>query len=253
MSSNIYKQLIFNRIKSFINDSDNSHLINHSGLNGEIKENILRNFISDFLPVDWGIGSGKIINSHNKISSETDLIIFYKKILPPIFFNEFKGIFPIESCGFVFEVKTMSTSTQIKTTINKFNKLKNLIQTEKFDDGVPEWNIKPIRIYFAYDTNLKTKDELSRYLEIEEDKNDPAIQIICIVGKGIWKFNKNKNKDYGPEWIFYPNQGNHEEIFILISILLGQMISLVTYNSINVIRYFFSLSEELKYRKIIDF
>lgn len=254
MPSKIYRQILNDRIDTFLRDSKSAELVNHLGLRGEIRESGLGKLIADLLPVDWGIGSGKIIDSNDKQSSETDLIIYYKKIFPPIFYKEDKGIFPLESCGFAFEIKTKSNSTEIKSTIEKFNKLKTMEIIRPWSDEVPEYRIKPIRVYFALDTDLREESELDRYIKYDsESKYNPAIQIICIVGKGVWFFHNEEDYDDEPTtyWNFSPNKGNHEELIILFGTIINQIISIVTFGGLDMKRYLIEQIDEIMSRKII--
>lgn len=258
MPSKIYRQILNDRIDTFLRGSKSAELVDHLGLRGEIRESGLGKLIADLLPVDWGIGSGKIIDSNDNQSSETDLIICYKKVFPPIFFQGDKGIgiFPLESCGFAFEIKTKSNSTKIKSTIAKFNKLKTMQIIRPWSDEVPEYRIKPIRVYFALDTDLREESELDRYIKYDtelQSKYDPAIQIICIVGKGLWYFHNEEDYDDEPTtyWNFYPNEGNHEELIILFGTIVNQIISIVTFGGLDMKRYLLEPIDEIMARKII--
>lgn len=44
-----------------------------------------------------------------------------------------------------------------------------------------------IPLLFAYDTELKNKDELERYRELDaEADTNPIIPVFCVVGRGYW-------------------------------------------------------------------
>ena len=246
MPSEIYKQIIIDRITSFIKESKSVDLISHLGLRGEIRESGLGKLILDLLPVDWGLGNGKIIDSNNNQSSETDLIIYYKRVFPPIFFSEKVGLFPLETCGFAFEIKTKSTAKEIKTTIKKFCKLREMEIIERWSEVEPEYNIKPIRAYFAIDTDLKQKDEFERYKKLDKDYLvNPAIQILCVVGKGVW-FHRPEKEDLNPHWDYFPSDGNHKELIILFSTIINQLISIVTGGGLDMRRYWLDILEIIK-------
>jgi len=242
-----YRKVIKNRIDSYVANSRILNDLGHNGVIGEIRESGLGKLFEELLPIDWGLGTGIIIDSDNRKSGQTDLIIYYKRVFPPIFHEYNRGIFPVESCGFAIEVKTKSNASEIKKTITNFNKIKSLENIKPPVPDIPEYRIKPIRVYFALSTDLTVKNELDRYKEQDENSGlNPAIQIICIVGKGIWIF-------YPPEsshlenkgiWRFYPNQGNHEEFVMLFSTIINQLISIVTLGGLNMKNYFFNDEEE---------
>lgn len=243
MPNKLYRKLIHDRIQAFLRESETADLLTHLGMRGGIRESALGKLIADLLPVDWGIGSGKVIDSSDSQSAESDLIIFYKRVLPPIFFSasENTGVFPLESCGFVFEVKTKSTATEIRTTIKKFNTLKNMQAIRPKTDGVQEYVIRPIRVYFALDSDLKEDtSELERYIQYDDEhKSNPAIEIICVVGKGVWFYHQNETHHGEPNdyWVFLRNEGNHEELIFFFAQIINQIISLVTDRSLDMKEY----------------
>ncbi|SFB77089.1 hypothetical protein SAMN04487891_102244 [Flagellimonas taeanensis] len=240
MPNDFYKKILNDRIEDFLSQSKSADLMNHLGLRGEMRESGLGKLIEDLLPIDWGVGSGKIIDSNNCQSSETDLLIYYKKVLPPIFFRRDKGIFPIESCGFAFEVKTKSSAREVKSTISKFDKLKRMEIIKPWSEDTPEYKIKPIRVYFAIDSDLKKGDELNRYLELDSNHRDePTIQIICVVGRGLWVYYNKENLGLSVKgiWRHYANEGNNEELLILLSIIINQLTSIVTFGSLDMKKY----------------
>ena len=59
MPSKIYRQILNDRIDTFLRESKSAELVNHLGLRGEIRESGLGKLIADLLPVDWGIGRWK--------------------------------------------------------------------------------------------------------------------------------------------------------------------------------------------------
>ncbi len=185
MPNKIYQDLIKADIAALIAESDSIDLVNHKGLRGNIREYGLGKLISKYLPLEWDIGSGQIQDSHGSQSNETDLIIYNKSILPPMMFGENTGLFPLESCRYSFEIKTISTAPEIRSTIYKFRNLKQLNALD---------NSEIITVYFAYKSDLNLKNELERYKELDENfHNDPAINVICVINQGYW-FYKNKNE-----------------------------------------------------------
>jgi hypothetical protein len=83
----------------------------HPGVQGQIREILVRELFRPLLPPDIGVGTGQLIDRCNNLSPETDIILFDRRLAPPMMLNESLGLFPIESCLFVVEVKT--TRTQV--------------------------------------------------------------------------------------------------------------------------------------------
>ncbi len=245
MPNNLYKELIIDKIISFVKESKSIESITHNGLKGSIRETGLGKLFSPLLPVDWDIGKGKIIDSTGEQSSEIDLLFYYKKVFPAIFFSEELGVYPVESCGFAFEIKTKSTSDEVKTTISKFNKLRTLKISHPFSESVYNYDIRPIRVYIALDSDLKNKSEFDRYKGLDSDYlEDPAIECIVIFNKGIWIY-RQECKEHTPHWDFYESDGNYKEVLHLFAIIINQLIQLTTYGSIDVRNYFMDFMEIL--------
>lgn len=71
------------------------------------------------------IGSGFIITSNEKISTQCDLII-YDKNVTPLIENEEQRFFPIECVVGIIEAKSKLTKQSLKETLIKLSKIKSL-------------------------------------------------------------------------------------------------------------------------------
>lgn len=103
----------------------------HRGNRGENAEEIMREFLREFLPPFNRIGQGEIIDTKNNISNETDVVIL-NEYHP--YLNELSkpSLFFIEGVGAVGEVKSLLSSNDIETTLNKclnFKKMHINMQT----------------------------------------------------------------------------------------------------------------------------
>lgn len=170
--------LLENNIKTLINSANAVGGITHQGLKGTAREEYLAEFFEKYLPHQWGIGKGQIQDSLGGISHESDLIIYDRNSLPPTLVGKSINIFPIECVKYVFEVKSTLNATEVKTTIVKFDKLKSLyIGEEK----------SPVRVLFAFDSDLSKKTDLERLEELDEDfDKNSAVQVLIVIGKGYW-------------------------------------------------------------------
>ncbi len=248
MPNDLYKKLIIDRITSFIKESKSINSISHNGLKGSIRETGIGKLLLPLLPVDWDIGKGKIIDSYGNQSAEIDLLFYFKKVFPAIFFSNTLGVYPIESCGFAFEIKSKSTASEIKSTIKKFNKLKTLKLSLPLAEPVYTYDIRPIRVYIALGSDLKNKSEFDRYKEFDpEYLDDPAIECLLIVNKGIWYF-RPESRTHSPHWEYYKSDGNYKEVIHLFSLIINQLIQLTAFDAIDMRNYFLDIDEifELK-------
>jgi len=243
MPNSIYKQLLLDKIEAFLKESRSIDDISHAGLRGEIRESGLGKLISSLLPDEWEIGTGKIIDSEGRQSPQTDLVIYFKKVFPPIFFSEKLGLFPIESCGFAFEVKSTLTSAEVKKTVKTFNTLKALEIKKPFHEMPIVFQMRPIRVLFALKSDLKDGNELHRYKEHDpEFLEHPAIEILCVLGKGLWIY-RSASRNSSSHWEFYDSDKNHRELLHFFGQMINQLISMTTEGSIDMRGYFFDFIE----------
>jgi hypothetical protein len=180
------------KISGMISEANSAIAINHPGLKGEVREILLKEYFKPLLTKGFSCGTGIIVDSTNQQSPQTDLIIYSTNYLPPLLFSkdEDKGIFPIESCFYAFEVKTKLTSEELRTSIEKFKKIRNLEMLTESDIFQTTPVGKSINtVLFAFDSDLTIQDELERYKKYDTDADSkPAVNILCIVGKGYWFF-----------------------------------------------------------------
>jgi hypothetical protein len=204
------------KVENLIIESKSIIRLQHAGTKGEFRELLVKDYFQPLLTRGFSCGSGVIIDATNRQSPQTDLILYSKNFLPPILFNldETKGIFPIESCFYVFEIKTKSTTEEISTTIKKFRKImdmeilieNNCFQTKTIGNMIH-------RVLFAYDTDI-VSDELERYRRLDPEANtNPAINVICIVNKGYYYFNDG-------QWNILPeDQTKNSLLWLTVGIL----------------------------------
>src|SRR3989304_5727458 len=92
-----YRDLVLARIKGVIEHAKATTTVQHQGLKGTLREILIRDLFRPLLPTDIGVGTGEIISAGGKKSRQQDVVIFDRRILPPILFEDFTGIFPVES------------------------------------------------------------------------------------------------------------------------------------------------------------
>ncbi len=118
------------RVRSLIGDA-------HWGKDGEYKEAILKNILSKFLPKNYSMGTGFVINKNKKITKQIDIIIYDNS--SPILFSE---------GGFVIVLaNTVKAIIEVKSSIKTTTNLKRIIKT-------CEENAKKIYIDWAQSQEL---------------------------------------------------------------------------------------------------
>lgn len=172
--------------------------IKHEGLKGQLREIVIRDLFRPLLPSDVGVGTGEIISADNRQSREQDVVIFDKRILPPMVLESVKGIFPIESVLYAIEVKSKMTANEIETSDKSATELiRFMYQSGDYDDSgkLSEHIVEKLAscvLAFDTDLTLEGKSEIERYDEIRGSECDPALRAICVVGRGYWYWSGNK-------------------------------------------------------------
>lgn len=171
--------------------------ISHSGEKGGFREYFVNQLIRPFIPEHFGISSGIVIDSRGKQSSQSDVIIFDKRLMPPILQAEGKGIFPVECVLSVLEVKSKLCSSHLNDIILASTKVApenlkggkhnpnglHLATRARTHDGIVPY---PLYSVFAYESDADEKDEFQR-LEEKAQGQLNFVSIICVLNKGVWR------------------------------------------------------------------
>ncbi|MCF8781086.1 hypothetical protein LZU85_19985 [Vibrio sp. IRLE0018] len=81
----------------------------HEGVKGSGNELALMNLLAKFLPDEYGIDTGIIVNQSGEQARQSDIIIYKKSLLPRFLSLTETKYFPVESVLVVIEVKTTLT------------------------------------------------------------------------------------------------------------------------------------------------
>lgn len=157
----------------------------------------MKDLFRPLLPSDIGVGTGQIVEFYNKenVSTQHDIILYDKSILPPIIFESKTGIFPIESVLYTIEVKTKLTADELRTSHEAAKRLLQFsyLPGQKDEHGREKHHqIEKVRsVIFAISSDLTGtgKNEAERYKEIYGEEY-PYIRAICVAEKEYW-YEKN--------------------------------------------------------------
>ncbi|MFW1733823.1 DUF6602 domain-containing protein [Acinetobacter sp. ULE_I001] len=144
----------------------------HQGIKGGLNEVEFSNLVSEIIPKKFKISKGIIENIEGEQSNETDFFIYDDEILPPYIKNDLAFV-PVEATKYVFEIKSILNSTELKTTISKFSKYADL-------------GGRAPTVLFSFSTDIQGS-ELDRYR-----KNDanfytyPELMVLCVSDKGYY-------------------------------------------------------------------
>lgn len=121
----IFKNQFVNTSKQVFFDPDKKGLI-HPGEFGLYREVIVKNFIKFFIPQIVTMDTGFLITPKDNVSTQCDVIIYYKNVTPLIESSELQKFFPIETVVGVGEVKSTLSKQQFKEALNKLADIKRL-------------------------------------------------------------------------------------------------------------------------------
>lgn len=149
------------------------------------------------MPTHFGIGSGIIINHTGRQSSQIDIVVYDKRVLPPFIQGEGVGIYPAESVIATIEVKSFlrgGENKELKEAEDSAKKLHEEIYGEhEFHDDYrklyKEINIKPI----CGVIDLRQEDK-AIYKKLSKDTNEVRdyldqikfLSAICHVNQYSW-------------------------------------------------------------------
>lgn len=158
----------------------------HSGENGRNKEDLIVNFLRNYLPKRYSIGTGFIFDTLNNNSNQNDIIVYDSFWSTPLFPENVSQFYPIESIYGVIEVKSTLDSKELEETIMKAQKVKKMRAKGISRDSLNSGLKNPFYSIVAYDSiGLETiKNKL-----IEFNENIPMserIDLILVLGKGIF-------------------------------------------------------------------
>ncbi len=192
MPENAYKAIFRARAIAALSEAQAAANLTHSGVKGTIREILVADLLRPLLPADIGIGSGQIIEAKTgRLSSQQDIILYDRSIVPPVTFDVTHAIVPIEAVLYTIEVKSKLTKAELVKTHEAANELKSFqFLTGQFDQSGKEISHlvhKPICVVLALDTDLSgnADNDAKRYVNVY-GTDEPHVSAICVAGHGYW-------------------------------------------------------------------
>ena len=169
--NSIFEKLVRSKIDHFLFEYTNlsrSVFVNtdgsliHPGEFGMYRERIVSDLIKPFLPEKYAVGTGFIITSQDKISTQCDLII-YDREHTPVIENEEQRFFPVECVVGVIEVKSKLQKTELKEALFKLARIKEL----RKDIGSNNPYVFKDGNYSGFNPTTYIKDQIATFLVCE--------------------------------------------------------------------------------------
>lgn len=179
---NAYQTLLRARVKAAIIQAKAAEAYTHSGTKGSVRETLIRELFRPLLPADIGIGTGQIVSVGGQCSSQMDVVLFDRSLLPPLLHDYQIGVFPIESVLYTVEIKSTLTKGDLEQAHNAAKNLRGfLYQAATVSTPSPA-----VSTVFALRSDLSEngKKEVERYREIYEAATEtPYLAAICVAGR----------------------------------------------------------------------
>lgn len=168
--------------------------VDHRGLKGNANEQILVDWLTQYLPSSVSLCTGEIIDSDGGRSKQADIIAFDTATTPRIFTDGEMSVIPVEPVYAVFEVKAYLNKGEIENAFENMRAVKSLKKTAYFPTDVTtskslygkpskHW---PLQFFlFAFDSdNLDTVLAHVKTLNSAQPL-EGQIDLICVLDKGL--------------------------------------------------------------------
>lgn len=196
--------------------------IGHHGLAGQIREIAARECLEPFLTQSYQCGTGKVIDSLQALTDQMDLVVYHRKVAPPILVNRDLGLFPVECVRYVVEVKSTLSASEVKDANKKFRSVRKLTSFPKRGaDGTLRGGALPSTVLLAFASDI-VGSELERYLQHTPD-DAPPCTVLCVLGKGYWFYDATTRAWHGQETT--AGQPLHLEFCMFITGLMNTLSS----------------------------
>lgn len=203
MPSRVVRETYEVRVEAALASARRASAINHPGLQGEVREILVRELLRPLLPPTLALGTGKIIDHTGGESDQIDVVVYDRAVMPPLLFSEtaLLGLFPIEACVYAIEVKSTATPRTWRDASKKAASIKRLTYLPTVYGQLRPHPVLPT--FFAFGNNLGSdptrETELKRWKEYTatasidlgppHGKIDmPVNHVVCVAGQGygVW-------------------------------------------------------------------
>jgi hypothetical protein len=140
-------------------------VVPHSGEKGGEAEGLLRNFLAERLPHRFDVGAGFIIDPNDKISQQTDVIIYDALNCPVYRASDRASIYPADNVAAVVEVKSRLDGRELRRAFENIESTKSLAK----HPPDPPLHAQTFGCIFAFESDLSRATLLKQYVECIRD------------------------------------------------------------------------------------
>lgn len=163
--------------------------LEHNGVKGSLREEILTKCLKELLPQKYSVGSGIIVDADQTQSRQQDFFI-YDAFDSPVFLKRSSyQVVPIESVYATVEIKSSLNKNELEKCVKNIQSVKKLKLTPA---GTRHWTPptenQVMGMVFAYtsdislETIIKNLNEFNREMKIPYEEQ---INMICVLNKGV--------------------------------------------------------------------
>ncbi len=154
-----------------------AQLVKHRGEQGRENELALARMLTSLIPARFGTGSGLLIDSEERQSPQTDVIIYERAMDASLFAQANQVLFPIEACYATVEVKTTLSAEDVADFGVQQARAQELLGKR----GHRDESLTPVSCLFAYSAWARPQTVLKHLLDIDATCRP---ELFCIVDSG---------------------------------------------------------------------
>ena len=163
--------------------------LEHNGVKGSLREEILTNCLKELLPQKYSVGSGIIVDADQTQSRQQDFFI-YDAFDSPVFLTRSSyQVVPIESVYATVEVKSSLNKTELEKCVKNIQSVKKLKLTPaKTLQWTPPKENQVMGMVFAYTSDISLEAVIKNLNEFNREMKIPyeeQINMICVLDKGV--------------------------------------------------------------------
>lgn len=188
----LYRNLVVERVRYALAAARAAQTLEHSGVKGAIREVLMADLFRPLLPADLGIASGVLISAFDEgQSAQQDVVIFDRRIIPPILFEQGPAIIPVESALVCIEIKSKLTATELRKAHDSAMTVANLSLHAGLRDQDGNWTqgrtsgVSSLLLALDTDLTVGGQTEADRYKNLV-GVGHTRMSGICVAGRASW-------------------------------------------------------------------
>ena len=170
----LYVELLRNNFEKILSELDLVYRLTHSGEKGREAEEILKNFLKNYLPKKYEVTTG-FVHTDMGTSNQSDILLYDANNYSSLYSGYVNQIIPMASLKAVIECTMSLDTNKVEDDNKKVSNLKALYR----DDSIiiNSMSREPLAVLFAY----KSKGDILKKLNSLKEKNFDIV--FCADGK----------------------------------------------------------------------